>query len=84
MNQYVSDGLSAAGAGKYGYQAFRSAKGLGTTTFLTAGMDLASGSMGATAAADGAEALKSLSTTTKGTAGAARLSRFARVARFAG
>lgn len=84
MNQYVSDGLSATGAAKYGYQATRAARGLGTTTALTAGLDLASGTMGTTAAADTAETIKSLSTATKGTNGAARLTRFARISKWAG
>jgi len=84
LNQYLSDGLSAAGAAKYGYQASRAARGLGTTTALTAGLDLASGTVGTAAAADTAETIKSLSTTTKGTSGAARLSRFARLSSWAG
>ena len=79
-----ADSLGAAGAAKYGYQAARSYQGLGTTTALTAGLDLASGTVGTTAAADAAETVKSLSTTTKGIAGAARLTPFARVAGFAG
>ena len=72
--------MGAAGSAKYGYQSSRALRGLGTTTRLTAGLDLASGSVGATAAADLGETAKSLSTTAKGTTGAAKISRFARVA----
>lgn len=39
----VRDGLGAANAGKYAYQAGRAAQGLSTTTPLTAGLDLAAG-----------------------------------------
>lgn len=76
--------MGAAGSAKYGYQSSRALRGLGTTTRLTAGLDLASGSVGATAAADLGETAKSLSTTAKGTTGAAKISRFARVANAAG
>lgn len=80
----IRDGFGAAGSAKYGYQAGRALRGLGTTTRLTAGFDLVSGSIGTSAAADAAETAKSLSTTTKGTAGAAKISRFARVSQVAG
>lgn len=80
----VGDAFGVAGGVKYGYQASRAIRGLGTTTFATAGLDLASGSFGTTAAADAAETAKSLATTSKGTAGAAKISRFARIAKVAG
>lgn len=80
----LTDSLGIAGAGKYGYQAGRAARGLGTTTALTAGLDLASGTAGVNAAGDVAETVKSLSTTTKGVSGAAKLSPLARISRFAG
>ena len=80
----IRDAFGAAGGAKYGYQAGRALKGLGTTTRLTAGFDLVSGGMGTAAAADVAETAKSLSTTAKGTTGAAKISRFGRIAGIAG
>lgn len=84
MSDIIRDGLGAASAGKYGYQAGRAAQGLSTTTRLTAGLDLASGTSGLSGAAAATEAAASASTAAKGVTGAARLSSLAKVAQFAG
>jgi len=69
---------------KYAYQSSRAIRGLGTTTRLTAAVDILAGSAdaGAAHAIDGAA--KGVATTSKGVAGAAKLSKAAKVAKFAG
>lgn len=79
----IRDGFGLASAGKYGYQASRAARGLGTTTALTAGLDLASGTTGVGGATLATDAAGSLSTTAKGVTGAAKISNAARIAGWA-
>ncbi len=72
-----------AGVGKYAFQASRAARGLATTTKLTAGLDLASGLTGLGAAGQATDVLKSGSTLAKGVNGAAKLSTAGKIAGFA-
>ena len=80
----TTDALGVAGSGKYFYQSGRAAQGLSTTTRLTAGLDLLSGSFGVGEAQAATDAIRGVSSASKGAAGAARLSTMARVASVAG
>lgn len=77
------DALGIAGAGKYLYQAGRAFAGMETTTRLTAGLDLASGTVGLSSAQGLTDVAKALSTEAKGLVGAARFSEAGQIANYA-
>lgn len=79
----VKNGLGIAGAGKYMYQAARVAQGMGSTTPLTAALDIASGTVGTATAAGVSQAIKSSSSLTKGLVGAGKISELGKVTQFA-
>lgn len=79
----AKDALGIAGAGKYVFQASRAFQGLSTTTPVTAGLDLLSGTVGLQSASNVGAVLKAGSTLTKGAVGATKISNLGKVANFA-
>ncbi len=79
----VREVLGASGAGKYIYQASRAAQDLGTTTPLTVGLDLASGTLGIADAKNPEAVVKAGCSLAKGVTGGLKISEAGQVAQVA-
>lgn len=79
----VKEVVSATSPAKYLYQAGRAFSGLGTTTRLTAGLDVLSGLTGAGSAKGLTDAAKAASSGAKGVVGAAKISEAGKIAGYA-